>query len=76
MILDPYGEVVAECRTLRDEVVSATLMPRNFELASGASYIRARRPELYHGMVEPNPHLAADKRPEVYWQKIRRQESK
>jgi predicted amidohydrolase len=76
MIIDPYGEVVTECRTLHDEVVCATLVPKNFELASGASYIRARRPELYQQMVEPNPHLAADKRPEVYWQKIRKQESK
>lgn len=76
MIIDPYGEVVAECRTLRDEVVCATIVPENFELASGASYIRARRPELYQLFVEPNPHLAADKRPEVYWQKIRKQESK
>jgi predicted amidohydrolase len=72
MIIDPYGEVVAECRSLEDEVVVATLVPRNLELASGASYIRARRPELYSRFVEPNPQLGEDKRPEVYWQMIRR----
>ena len=71
MIIDPYGEVVAECRSLEDEVVVATLVPRNLELASGASYIRARRPDLYSRFVEPNPHLGEDKRPEVYWQMIR-----
>lgn len=71
MILDPYGEVVTECRSLEDEVVVATLVRANRRLASGESYIRARRPDLYAKMVEPNPHLSADKRPEVYWQKIR-----
>jgi|SRR5688572_13145416 len=71
MILDPYGEVAAECRSLEDEVVTATLLPANVEKASGRSYIHARRPELYAKFVEPNPHLGPDKRPEVYWQKIR-----
>lgn len=71
MIIDPYGEVVEECRSLGDDIVTATLVPRNLELASGASYIRARRPELYGRFVEPNPYLRDDKRPEVYWQMIR-----
>lgn len=71
MIIDPYGEIVAECRTLDDEVVCATLVAENRRLASGDSYIRARRPDLYSRMVEPNPALRPDKRPEVYWQKIR-----
>jgi predicted amidohydrolase len=72
MIIDPYGEIVAECRSLDDEIVTATLVPDNLKLASGESYIRARRPELYGKLVEPNPFLAPDKRPEVYWQKIRK----
>jgi len=71
MVLDPYGEIAAECRSLEDEIVVATLVAENRRLASGDSYIRARRPELYDKMVEPNPHLSPDKRPEVYWQKIR-----
>lgn len=72
MIIDPYGEVVTECRSLEDEAVCATLIPENLSLASGGSYIRARRPDLYSSMVTPNPHLSPDKRPEVYWQKIRK----
>jgi predicted amidohydrolase len=72
MVIDPYGEVMAECRTLQDEVSVVTLHPQARTLASGATYIRARRPELYSKMVEPNTHLASDKRPEVYWQKIRK----
>jgi predicted amidohydrolase len=71
MILDPFGEVIAECRTLGDDVVTATLDPQKLTLASGASYIRARRPELYGKMIEPNPHLGPDRRPDVWWKKHR-----
>ncbi len=71
MVIDPFGEVVVECRSLGDEVVTATLGPENLEQASGASYIRARRPELYGKLVEPNPALGPDRRPEIYWKKIR-----
>lgn len=72
MILDPFGEVLAECRTLDDEVVVATLVPEKLQLASGGSYIRARRPELYGKFVEANPHLRPGKRPEVYWKTLPR----
>jgi predicted amidohydrolase len=71
MILDPFGEVMEECRTLGDEAVVATLDPKKLELASGASYIRARRPELYGPMVADNPSLGADRRPDVWWKKHR-----
>jgi len=70
LILDPYGEILAECRSLGDEVVVATATPEKLGLASGGSYIRARRPELYSKMLEPNPHLGPGNRPEVYWKKI------
>ena len=69
LILDPFGEVLEECRTLGDDVIAATLDPEKLSLASGASYIRARRPELYAAMVEPNPHLGPDRRPDVWWKK-------
>ena len=72
MILDPFGEVLSECRVLGDDVTVAALDPEKLALASGRSYIRARRPELYARLVEPNPHLGPDKRPEVWW-KVRRQ---
>jgi (R)-amidase len=71
MILDPFGEVIEECRTLGDDIAVATLDPEKLAKASGASYIRARRPELYGAMVEPNPHLGPDRRPEVWWKKNR-----
>ena len=69
MILDPFGEVLEECRTLGDDIAVATLDPEKLALASGSSYIRARRPELYGPMVEPNPHLGPDRRPDVWWKK-------
>ncbi|MFN7938513.1 MAG: nitrilase-related carbon-nitrogen hydrolase [Bryobacteraceae bacterium] len=72
MIFDPFGEVLTECRSLEDEVVVATLTPEKLQLASGGSYIRARRPELYGKFVEPNPHLRPGKRPEVYWKTVAR----
>lgn len=71
MIVDPYGEIMAECRSLEDEIVAATLAPEARDLASGKSYIRARRPELYARLLEPNPHTAHSKQPEVYWKKFR-----
>lgn len=47
MVLDPYGEVLAECRSLGDEVVVARCTPEKLQLAGGYRYLRARRPELY-----------------------------
>jgi predicted amidohydrolase len=71
MILDPFGEILEECRTLGDEVVVALLDPHKRELASGPTYIQSRRPELYGAMVAPNPHLGPSRRPEVWWKKHR-----
>ncbi len=71
MILDPFGEVLAECRKLGDDVTVATLDPEKRKLASGPGYIRARRPDLYAKMLEPNPHVSPDGRPEVWWKKNR-----
>lgn len=55
MVLDPFGEVIAESRALADDVVIATLTPDRLEVASGKRYISARRPELYDKLVEPHP---------------------
>lgn len=55
MILDPFGEVMAESRELGDDVVVATLTADKYEAASGRRYIDARRPELYAKLIEPHP---------------------
>ena len=70
MILDPYGEVLEECRALGEDLAVATLDPRKLETASGQrSYIPARRPELYGKLLEDNPKLGPDRRPSVWWKK-------
>lgn len=51
MILDPYGEIIAECRSMDDEVVVANCTPDKLELAGGHRYKRARRPELYREIL-------------------------
>lgn len=51
MILDPYGEILAECRSLDDEVVLAACSSDKLELAGGYRYRRARRPELYRDIL-------------------------
>lgn len=53
MILDPFGEILAESHVLGDDIVVATLTPDKLDLASGRRYRRARRPELYDKLVEP-----------------------
>lgn len=55
MILDPSGEILAECRTLGDDLVVATLTADAMEHAPGRRYLRARRPELYDRLIEPHP---------------------
>lgn len=47
MILDPYGEIIAECRSFDDQVVVARCSADKLKLAGGYRYRRARRPELF-----------------------------
>jgi predicted amidohydrolase len=47
MILDPFGDIIAECRTFEDSIVTATITPEKLSLAGGHRYRQARRPELY-----------------------------
>ena len=54
MIVDPYGEIMAEAHSLDDEVVVALLTDEKLQRASGRQrYIPSRRPELYGKLVEP-----------------------
>ena len=47
MVLDPYGEIIAESRALADDIVVADLKASLLETSSGRRWLRARRPELY-----------------------------
>ena len=51
MIIDPFGDILAECRTLGDDFVIATLTPEKLAQAGGHRYIKARRPELYRDIL-------------------------
>ena len=51
MILDPFGDVVAECRALGDDFCLATLTEDKIERAGGTRYLQARRPDLYREIV-------------------------
>ena len=51
MIIDPFGDVMAECRTLDNEFVIADLTPEKLTQAGGFRYTQARRPELYKDII-------------------------
>jgi predicted amidohydrolase len=53
MILDPFGEVLVESHALDDDVVVALLTADKLAVSSGRRYLKARRPELYQKLVEP-----------------------
>ena len=65
MVLDPFGDVLAECRKLGDDIVTATLIPDKLIQAGGYRYIKARRPELY-GKIVSAQHKALQ---QVAWLK-------
>jgi len=58
MIIDPFGDVIAECRKLDNDMVTATLSPEKLTQAGGYRYIKARRPGLYRDIVgqDHQPH--------------------
>lgn len=51
MIVDPFGDVIAECRSFDDSFSTATITPDKLEQAGGHRYIKARRPELYRDII-------------------------
>jgi predicted amidohydrolase len=51
MILDPFGDVIAECRKLDEEFVVAVLTKVKLTQAGGDRYIKARRPLLYQQVI-------------------------
>ncbi|MGN7809001.1 nitrilase family protein [Flavobacterium sp. 22076] len=54
MIIDPFGDILAECRTFDDSFATAVLTPEKCNLAGGNRYIKARRPELYRDIIGQN----------------------
>ena len=56
MIIDPFGDILAECRTFENSFASATITPEKLTQAGGYRYIKARRPELYRDIIGQNHH--------------------
>ncbi|HEY0743388.1 MAG TPA: nitrilase family protein [Chryseosolibacter sp.] len=51
MILDPFGDVIAECRKLDNDYVTATITAGKLKQAGGYRYRKARRPDLYGNIL-------------------------
>ncbi len=51
MIIDPFGDILAECRTFEDSIVTATITPEKLTQAGGYRYLNARRPDLYKDIL-------------------------
>jgi predicted amidohydrolase len=51
MIVDPFGDVIAECRKLDNDIAIATLTPEKLTQAGGYRYLKARRPDLYSHII-------------------------
>ncbi len=63
MIIDPYGDIIAECRKLDNDITIATITPDKLEKAGGYRYMKARRPELYRDIIGKD-HVSEQK---VVW---------
>jgi predicted amidohydrolase len=51
MIIDPFGDILAECRSFDDSLVSSTLIPEKLTMAGGYRYTKARKPGLYKDIL-------------------------
>ena len=63
MIIDPFGDIIAECRSFDDSFATAALVPEKLSLAGGYRYLNARRPILYKDIIGQD-HLPEQK---VIW---------
>jgi beta-ureidopropionase len=51
MIVDPFGDVLTECRILGDDVGTALITPEKLTQSGGYRYLQARRLELYKEII-------------------------
>jgi len=54
MIIDPFGDIIAECRSFDNSFVSSTLISEKLVQSGGFRYLKARRPELYREIIGQN----------------------
>jgi len=48
MVLNPYGEIIAETDSVDNDIVIADLKAEELEMCTGRRWIRGRRPSLYN----------------------------
>lgn len=65
MIIDPFGDVLTECRQLGDDIAIAVIVPQKLKMAGAFRYKMARRPELYDAIISA-PHTGVQ---QVAWMK-------
>ena len=51
MVIDPFGEVIAECRLLDNDIAVAACSHEKLARAGGHRYREARKPELYRQIL-------------------------
>lgn len=56
MILDPFGDIIAECRNLDNDYVIANITEEKLKQSGGYRYRKARRPDLYGKILSQAHH--------------------
>ena len=51
MIIDPFGDIIAECRSFDDEVAVGKCTSSKLQASGGYRYRMARKPELYRDII-------------------------
>jgi predicted amidohydrolase len=51
MVLDPFGDIIAECRVLGNDIAIATCTHEKIARSGGHRYREARKPELYRHIL-------------------------
>ena len=51
MIIDPFGDIIAECRSFDDSLVTATITAEKLQQAEWNKIYKARRPDLYKHII-------------------------
>ncbi|MEW4490167.1 nitrilase family protein [Thalassoglobus sp. JC818] len=52
MILDPYGDVLIETKSVEDDMIVADLDPAVRKMCTGQRWLKTRRPELFKSLTE------------------------
>ena len=51
MVIDPFGDIIAECRFLGNDIAIATCTHQKIAKSGGYRYREARKPDLYRHIL-------------------------